>query len=117
MKAMYQLISEARIDIVGFQELQSSQLAELVKLAGEEWATYPGDTIDEPSIQSSIGWRTDTWSLVKAETVPIEPAKGVTVQIPIVLLQNTSTDQQLYVANTYNPVPTADTAAGGWRAK
>lgn len=110
----YELLDEADVDVIGFQELTSKQLAGFRTLAGDSWKLYPGARLDDTAAQSSIGWRTDTWREVKAANFPVRASRTTKVRIPYVLLESLETGEQIYVVNTYNPVRTVGTPSGAW---
>ena len=86
MDRVVTLLQQQELDVVGFQEFQPPQAARFQELTGTSWQTYPGlDTTAGPSV-NSIGWRTDTWQLLEARTLPIPYFDGVPSRMPAVLL-------------------------------
>ena len=71
MGMAYSLISQADLDVVGFQEFEEVQYSRFRSLAGSRWDAYPGPTLDRGSIRDSIAWRTDVWELVEANSIGI----------------------------------------------
>jgi len=59
MGMAYSLISQADLDVVGFQEFEDPQYARFRSIAGSRWDVYPGPSLDRGSIRDSIAWRTD----------------------------------------------------------
>ena len=97
------LLQQQELDVVGFQEFQPPQAARFQELTGTSWQTYPGlDTTAGPSV-NSIGWRTDTWRLLEARTLPIPYFDGVPSRMPAVLLENVDTGRRVWFFNTHNP--------------
>ena len=101
-----ELLRAHKVDIVGFQEFQPDQVKEFNKVAGREFAVYPGMQLGRGPNVNSIAWRKDTWDLVKAETIPIPYFHGKPVKMPYVRLRNKHTGQEVYVANFHNPAST-----------
>lgn len=110
-----QLLSGNDIDLVGFQEFQPPQATRFAEVVGDSWRVYPGvdPSTGAPSV-NSIGWRTDTWTLVEAHTLPVPYFSGVPSRMPYVKLQHTRTGRQVWVFNTHNPADTRGPAQQ-WR--
>ena len=70
------------------------------------WAIYPGLTRSATAGENSIGWRTDTWEMVKPGSVPIPYFNGGVRQMPSVLLRHKKTGVQAYLSNFHNPAET-----------
>ncbi len=103
MERVVNIIGQTDLDVVGFQEFQPPQAQRFSELTGTSWQTYPGlDTTAGPSV-NSIGWRTDTWQLVEARTLPIPYFSGVPSRMPAVLLANVATGRRVWFFNTHNP--------------
>ena len=100
------LLRTFQVNVVGFQEMEPVQYATFNRLTGYAWGTYPGPTLDRGSIRQSIAWRKDTWQLVSASSIPIPYFHGQLIRMPIVLLENIRTGQQVYFANFHNPATT-----------
>ena len=96
------LLDRQGVDVVGFQELQLDQYTEFTRLAGDRYGVYPGG-LNRRIVQNSIAWSLASWRLVEGHTIKIPYFKGEEWQMPIVLLQNTSTGQLAYFANFHNP--------------
>ena len=111
----YELLDEADVDVIGFQELTSRQLQGFRELAGDSWRLYPGNRLDDAAAQSSVGWRTDVWRLITADNFPVRASRTTKVRIPFVLLENLETHERIFVVNTYNPVRSVDAASGAWQ--
>ena len=103
MDRVVTLVQQQELDVVGFQEFQPSQAARFQELTGTSWQTYPGlNTAAGPSV-NSIGWRTDTWQLLEARTLPVPYFSGAPSRMPYVLLQNVDTGRRVWFFNTHNP--------------
>ncbi len=100
------LLNEHKVDVVGFQELQSDQLREFKKVAGDKFGVYPGEKLPGQANANSIAWRKDKWDLVKADSIAIPYFGGHKVDMPVVLLRNKETGQEAYFTNFHNPAST-----------
>ncbi|MGZ4500400.1 MAG: endonuclease/exonuclease/phosphatase family protein [Nocardioidaceae bacterium] len=96
------LLAAHGVEVVGFQELQAPQLSMLERVA-PGYAFYPGFSQGRLGTENSIAWRTDTWQLVRANTVSIPYFNGHRRAMPYVLLRNAATGLEVYVANFHNP--------------
>ena len=105
------------VDVVGFQEFEATQYAMFSARAGE-YSLYPGLSLGTKSVRFNIAWRSSMWQLVEAHTLSIPYAGGSRIDMPVVLLESTSTGRQVWFANFHNP---ADTPTLGnnarWRAE
>ncbi len=104
------------IDVVGFQEFEASQYGMFSARAGE-YSLYPGLSLGDKSVRFNIAWRSSAFTLVEAHTLSIPYAGGSRIEMPVVLLESTSTERRAWFANFHNP---ADTPSLGnnarWRA-
>ncbi|HEY9723662.1 MAG TPA: endonuclease/exonuclease/phosphatase family protein [Oscillatoriaceae cyanobacterium] len=117
MDRAVQLIKSKNLDVVGFQEFEKPQAQEFVKQAGNEYALYPGLNKKIHDSENSIAWRKDKWDLVKAQTFPVHYFNGNIRHVPIVLLRDKQTGQEVYFVNTHNPADTKQHPnQGKWRA-
>ncbi len=96
------LIARRDPDVVGFQELQASQLAVLQRVT--RLSFYPGRTFGDSD--NSIGWRSDRWVAVERHTQAIPYFAGRVRQMPYVLLRHRATGVQAWFANFHNPAET-----------
>lgn len=105
------------IDVVGFQEFEQSQFAMFSSRAGE-YSLYPGMSLGNKSVRFNIAWRSSVWRLVEGRSLSIPYAGGSRIEMPVVLLESTSTGRRAWFANFHNP---ADTPSLGnnarWRAE
>jgi endonuclease/exonuclease/phosphatase family metal-dependent hydrolase len=110
-----ELITQENLDVVGFQEFQPPQAQRFSELTGPSWQTFPGldPAAGAPSV-NSIAWRTDTWTLISANTLPVPYFSGVPSRMPYVLLQNVATGRQVWFFNTHNPADVRGPAQA-WR--
>lgn len=92
-------------DVVGFQELQTSQLATLQRTTNLDF--YPGFTMRRMDSENSLGWRRDTWVAVEKHTVRIPYFDGGGRAMPFVKLRSLSTGLEAWFANFHNPAETA----------
>lgn len=110
MDRVVALLNERELDVVGFQEFQPPQATRFGELMGTSWQTYPGVNNPAGPSVNSIGWKTDTWTLLEARTIPIPYFDGVPSRMPAVLLQNISTGRKVWFFNTHNPADTRGNA-------
>ena len=105
------------IDVVGFQEFESTQHNMFTARAGE-YSLYPGLSLGVKSVRFNIAWRSSVFRLVEAHTLSIPYAGGSRIEMPVVLLESTTTGRRAWFANFHNP---ADTPSLGnnarWRAE
>ncbi|MBL0748564.1 endonuclease/exonuclease/phosphatase family protein [Nocardioides baculatus] len=105
------------IDVVGFQEFEASQYGMFTSRAGE-YSLYPGLSLGDKSVRFNIAWRSSAFELVEAHTISIPYAGGSRIEMPVVLLESTTTKRRAWFANFHNP---ADTPSLGnnarWRAE
>lgn len=92
-------------DVVGFQELQRSQLAALQRQTGMDF--YPGLSTPERDPENSIGWRRDRWTAVEKRTVDIPYFNGSPRAMPFVRLRSVTTGLEAWFANFHNPADTS----------
>ncbi len=102
----YSLIQQADLDVVGFQEFEDPQYARFRSLAGSAWDVYPGPTLDRGSIRDSIAWRTDTWTLVEADSIALPYFGGQLIRRPVIKLENIESGRQVWFFNVHNPADT-----------
>ena len=100
------LLHQFDVDVVGFQEMEPVQYNAFMGLTGHAWGAYPGPTLDRGSIRQSIAWRLDNWSLVKAESIAIPYFHGQQIRMPVVLLRNLASGEDVWFANFHNPATT-----------
>ena len=105
------------IDVVGFQEFEASQYGMFASRAGE-YSLYPGLSLGDKSVRFNIAWRSSAFTLVEAHSISIPYAGGSRIEMPVVLLESTTTKRRAWFANFHNP---ADTPSLGnnarWRAE
>jgi endonuclease/exonuclease/phosphatase family metal-dependent hydrolase len=100
------LLREYDVDVVGFQEMEPVQYNAFMALTGHAWGAYPGPTLDAGSIRQSIAWRLDDWTLVKADSIAIPYFHGQQIRMPVVLLRNRASGEDVWFANFHNPATT-----------
>ena len=107
MGPVLRLLEQHQVDVVGFQEYEPEQHFAFRRLVGRSWKVFPGRHPVRGAIRQSIAWRSDTWELVRGDTVPVPYFRGNLIPMPVVLLAHRATGQQVYVANFHNPATTA----------
>ena len=106
MGMAYSLISQADLDVIGFQEFEDPQYARFRSLGGSRWDVYPGPSLDRGSIRDSIAWRTDVWKLVEANSIAIPYFGGQLIRRPVIKLENIESGREVWFFNTHNPAST-----------
>jgi endonuclease/exonuclease/phosphatase family metal-dependent hydrolase len=105
------------IDVVGFQEFESTQHAMFTARAGE-YSLYPGMSLGNKSVRFNIAWRSSMWRLVEAHTLSIPYAGGSRIAMPVVLLESTTNGRRAWFANFHNPADTPNLGNNArWRAQ
>ncbi len=106
-----QYVVQNGFSIVGFQEMQPDQRATFMQATRGAYGLYPYNTLGPLDGDNSIAWRLSDWSLVKAQTIPIEYFGGVNRNMPILLLRNRQTGIEAYFTNFHNPADVYGPAA------
>jgi hypothetical protein len=83
---------------------------------GTDWDTYPAMAWGKKGMRNSVAWRSDQFTLVTGSWMKVPYFHGTILRMPLVLLQNVATGQQLYVASVHNPANARGPAAK-WRKK
>ncbi|MGH3414756.1 MAG: alkaline phosphatase family protein [Marmoricola sp.] len=107
-----QLFNSHHIDVVGMQEMRTSQYDEFNKLTGSQFDIYPGSQAGSALKSNSIAWRSSQWQLVEAHTMKVYYFKDQ-VPMPYVLLRNRTTGREAWFYNSHNPADTRGNAQ--WR--
>jgi hypothetical protein len=98
-----ELIRRHGADVIGFQELQRSQLLTLRRHTDLDF--YPGLAFGDP--ENSIGWRREEFVAVEEHTVRIPYFDGGPRSMPFVKLRSRGTGLEAWFANFHNPAETA----------
>ncbi len=98
-------LRRSAVDVVGFQEMEASQFNMFSARAGE-YSLYPGLAMGDKSVRFNIAWRSSMWQLVDAHTLSIPYAGGSRIEMPVVLLESTTTGRRAWFANFHNPADT-----------
>jgi len=96
-----ELIRRHGSDVIGFQELQSVELASLRRHTDLDF--WPGFARSVRDPENSIGWRQDEWTAVEKHTIRIPYFDGVPRAMPVVRLRSRSTGLEAWFANFHNP--------------
>lgn len=94
------------VEVVGFQEMDHTQLAEFKKVAGDDYATFAGASGIRGYHDTTLAWRKDRWKLVKAATLTVPSYEGRDSRVPYVRLRNKQTGQEAYFIDVHNPANT-----------
>ncbi len=117
MNSVIGILRNNGIDVVGFQEFESSQYAMFSARAGE-YSLYPGLSLGDKSVRFNIAWRASAFTMVEAHTLSIPYAGGSRIEMPVVLLESTTTKRRAWFANFHNPADTPSLGNNGrWRAE
>ena len=90
------------LDLVGFQELQHPQAQAFQRDLGDRYRLFSGSSDTE----NSIAWNAQRFTLVAGTTQPVPYFSGNIRHMPVVLLRDNSSGQELYVMNLHNPADT-----------
>jgi hypothetical protein len=99
------LLAKHRSDVIGFQELQGSQLAFLQRHTNLDF--FPGFSRGHLGTDNSIGWRRDSWTAVEKRTIRIPYFNGGAREMPVVRLRNIHTGIEAWFTNFHNPAETS----------
>ena len=98
------LLAGHRVDVVGLQELQGSQLRALRRHS--DLAFYPGSALAPRDSENSVAWRRDRWVAVERHAVRIPYFDGGPRAVPVVRLRSRSTGLEAWFVNVHNPAET-----------
>ena len=97
------VLNDAKVDVVGLQEMQRPQARAFETIAGDEWRLFHSAADSE----NSIAWRRDAWAKVRARTVGVPYFDGNERRMPLVLLRHKETGVKVWFFNVHNPANTA----------
>lgn len=103
MRQVVNLLAHHGVDVVGFQEMQTDQYRELLRVAGGTYDVYPGTAAGQLGVDNSIAWRTSEWTAVQLSTIPIPYFDGNRRPMPYVLLKHNVSGRYAWFANFHNP--------------
>jgi endonuclease/exonuclease/phosphatase family metal-dependent hydrolase len=109
-----QVMQKRGVDVIGLQEFQRPQYEAFVSEVGDEFGTYPGLSWGRKGMRNSVAWRLDSWELVSGSWVKIPYFHGTVLRMPVVLLRNIHSGQQVYFSSFHNPAD-ARGKAEKWR--
>lgn len=116
MKWLTEVIQNRSVDVIGLQEFQYAQYQTFVRELGDEFGTYPALAWGNKGMRNSVAWRLDQWELVSGSWVKIPYFHGTVLRMPVVLLRNLQTGQQMYYSSFHNPADARGNAEK-WRDK
>jgi Endonuclease/Exonuclease/phosphatase family len=99
------LLDRYGADVIGFQELQVTQLKVLQRVT--DLQLYPALSLGRLGAENSIGWRRSAWRAVERHTVTIPYFDGGPRAMPVVRLRSVRTGLEAWFANFHNPAETA----------
>lgn len=100
------LVRAFGVDVVGFQEFESTQFGAFNRMTGGSWGVYPGLQLGRNSVRNSIAWKRDVWTAVSTQSIAIPYFHGNRVRMPYVLLQHNATGRKVWFINVHNPAST-----------
>lgn len=108
------LMQRHDMSIVGFQEIQSDQLATVMQETRGAYGVYPGSELGGKGVPQSLMWRKADWTLLDKHYINITFV-GQTRPQPVVELQNNATGRIIWVMNVHNSPN--DSSPGGREAE
>lgn len=109
------LLRQKNISVVGFQEMCNDQASAFKKLAGNEYALYPGPSKNWRAPLNSIGWRKSEWDFVKGATKLVPSFMGDMRPFTIVTLKNKQTGKNVIFLNLHNSPGHTNADQQRWR--
>jgi endonuclease/exonuclease/phosphatase family metal-dependent hydrolase len=100
------LVRAFGVDVVGFQEFESTQFGAFNRMTGGSWGVYPGLQLGRNSVRNSIAWKRDVWTAVSTQSIAIPYFHGNRVRMPYVLLEHNATGRKVWFINVHNPAST-----------
>ncbi len=100
------LIRAFGVDVVGFQEFESTQFGAFNRMTRGGWGVYPGLQLGRNSVRNSIAWRRDVFTAVSVQSIAIPYFHGNRVRMPYVLLEHNATGRKVWFINVHNPAST-----------
>jgi hypothetical protein len=114
MRGAVRALNATGVELAGLQEFQPLQERAFLDYTGGLWDTYPHSGGSNGSSANVVAWRTDRWTLVRADRIPIPYFGGQRVRMPYALLRNLATGQHVWLASFHNPAD-ARGPAQHWR--
>jgi endonuclease/exonuclease/phosphatase family metal-dependent hydrolase len=87
-------------DVIGTQESDAGQLADILRATGGRYDAWPGTAVPG-GVEQSLLWRTDIWKATQKDTITIPFIRYQRAQ-PVVKLQNIQTGRSIWVMNVHN---------------
>ena len=116
MGIVVDLLRSQAVDVVGFQEFESTQFYAFRNRMGPSWGVYPGMSLGSRGVRNSVAWNTAVWQAVETHTTTIPYFRGNRVLIPYVLLRNPATGREAWFISIHNPTSNAQRGNNqGWR--
>lgn len=106
MHDVEKILKANNVSVVGFQEMDSQQLAEFKKIAGDEYGTFAGSSGKKGYHDTTLAWRKDQWKLEDSGTITVPSYAGRASKVPFVRLRNKQTGQEAYFVDAHNPANT-----------
>lgn len=107
MGIVVDLLRGQGVDVVGFQEFESTQFYAFSNRMGSSWGVYPGMSLGSQGVRNSVAWNTSVWQAVETHTTTIPYFRGNRVLIPYVLLRNPETGREAWFISVHNPTSNA----------
>ncbi|MFP5504148.1 MAG: endonuclease/exonuclease/phosphatase family protein [Candidatus Sericytochromatia bacterium] len=106
MHGVEDILQANNVSVVGLQEVDSKQLTEFKKIAGDEYATFKGASGKPGYHDAVIAWRKAEWKKVDTGLLDVPSYGGRNSKVPYVRLRNRQTGQEAYFVNAHNPANT-----------
>jgi hypothetical protein len=100
------ILKANNVSVVGFQEMDSQQLNEFKKIAGDEYGTFAGASGKKGYHDTTIAWRKAEWKRTDAGHITVPSYAGIDSKVPYVRLRNKQTGQEAYFVDAHNPANT-----------
>jgi hypothetical protein len=113
-----QVITNAVVDVVGFQEFEPPQASAFARQMGQAWEMFPQPGSHAADGRQTIAWRDQTMELVQARTLTYPYFHGQTIHTPVVKLRLRATNDTFWVINVHNPATGCAVCGGNndrWR--
>lgn len=101
------MLRASGVSVVGFQEYEPNQHRAFARRTGGSWGVFPGLSQGRRGVRNSVAWRSATWQLVRAHTIPIPYFRGKPVPMPYVLLEHRRSGERAWFISIHNPTSNA----------
>lgn len=96
-----EMIEDMQADIIGSQEMEPNQLADLLRFIGKEYSFFPAESIDDQQ-SNGIFYRTDRFEILKGEVIYLNAAPTPhPATLTYLILKDLKTHKHYAVFNTH----------------